>query len=301
MWDLVKKYRDLIIGFIVGLALSIMSHCDNEIVRWVHSDILITLLCIGLIRLIRQSIDRERKIKQRERTVIDGMVDSLPVIKAINFAQEPTKEGEKIKEFITIIGGKEKHMKKLKELFDRYKGYLLTVLLGLLTAVEQFGGYINALCGGVFVINGVEVVPVVTLASTVVVGILSNGYTKEQVEKIKALFSRSSTDELVKAEIKKSLKEDTVKYAQLTKSQASKETELENLKSELESLNNAYSAKRKMYDMIPQLATAEDVRVAENAVHMCEQKIVNKESEIVEVKNTLEALKTTINALKSQL
>lgn len=301
MWDLVKKYRDLIIGFIVGLALSIMSHSDNEIVRWVHSDILITLLCIGLLRLIRQSIDRERKIKQRERTVIDGMVDSLPVIKAINFAQEPTKEGEKIKEFIAIIGGKEKHMKKLKELFDRYKGYLLTVLLGLLTAVEQYGGYINALCGGVLIINGVEVLPIVTLVSTMVVGILSNGYTKEQVEKIKALFSRSSTDELVKAEVKKSLKEDTAKYAQFTKLQATKETELENLKSELESLNNTCSAKKKMYDMIPQLATAEDVQIAENAVRQCEQKIVNKESEIVEVKNTLETLKTTINALKSQL
>jgi hypothetical protein len=199
------------------------------------------------------------------------------------------------------MGGIKHIMKKLKEIFDKYKGYLLTVLLGVLTAVEQYGGYINQLFGGVLVVNGVEILPIVTLFCTVVVGILSNGYTKEQVEKIKALFSKSSTDELVKAEIKKSLKDNTAKHSQFTKIHASKETELENLKSELESLNNTHNAKKEMYHMIPQLASAEDVQLAANAVYECQQRIVNKESEIMEVKTTVENLKTTINALKSQL
>ena len=302
MWDLVKKYWDLIIGFIVGLALSFMSHCDSEIVRLVYSNLIITLACSGLLRFIRQAIEREKKIKQRDRTVLDGVVDSLPVIKVINFAQEPTKEGEKIDGIVmTLRGGKNYIMKKLKEILSKYKGYIMTVLLGILTVVEQYGGFINQLCGGALMINGVEVLPIVTLAAAVVVGLLSNGYTKEQAEKIKALFSKSSTNEIVKVEIKKSLKDNTTKYTQFAKIQATKETELENLNSELESLKNTYNAKKEMYNMIPQLATVEDVQLAANAVSECEQKIVNKKSEIEETKTTVEGLKTTINALKSQL
>lgn len=304
MWDLVKKYWDLLSGFIVGLVLSFMANYDSELLRQMYSIVILLLSCMGLFRIIRQAVEKgmKRKKKSREHNLIDTMVDNLAAVKAIKLAQESTKVGEKLGKFyMTLIGGKNSIMKKLKELFDRYKGYLLTVFLGVLTAVEQYGGYINELCGGVLVINGVEILPVVTLVCTVIVGILSNGYTKEQVEKIKSLFSRSSTSELVRAEIKKSLKDNSVKHTQFTKIQASKETELENLKSELESLNNTHNAKKEMYHMIPQLATAEDVQLAANAVSDCERKIVNKESEIVEVKNTVENLKNMINDLKSKL
>ena len=301
MWDLVKKYLDLFIGFMVGLALSIMSHFDNEIVRLVYWDILITLGCIGLFRSIRQAIDRERKRKERNRTVIDGMVDSLTVMKAIKFAQEPTKEG-KIKElFIILFGGINYIMKKLKEFFDKYKGYLLTIVLGLLTAVEQYGGFINSLFGGVLVINGVAVLPVVTLALTIVVGLLSNGYSKEQIEKIKALFTKSTTNELVTAEIKKQIKDNTAKHTQYVKLVSNKESDLANLNSELEGLRNTYFAKKEMYSMTPQLATADDVNIAANAVRECESKIANKQAEIDECKATLSTIETTINALRSKL
>jgi hypothetical protein len=302
LWDLVKKYWDLFIGFIVGLALSIMSRSDNEIVRWVYSDILIVLASVGLFRFIRQAIDQERKKKQRERTMIDGVVDSLAVIKVINFAQEPTKEGNKIKKlFITLWGGKNYIMKKLKELFDKYKGYLLTVVLGVLTAVEQYGGFINQLFGGVLVFNGVAVLPVITLALTIVVGLLSNGYSKEQVEKIKALSSKSTTNELVAAEIKKQLKDNTTKHTQFVKIVSTKESELADLNSELEGHKNRYFAKKEMYGMTPQLATAEDVNIAANAVKECESKISNKEAELADARINVSNLEATINALKSKL
>lgn len=302
MWDLVKKYWELLSGLVVGLALSIMSRYDNEIVRLVYSDIVITLSCIGLFRLIRQAIERERKRKQRDRTVIDGLVDGLPVIKAINFAQEPTKEGEKLRKlFITLWEVKNYIMKKLKEFFGKYKGYLLTVLLGVLTALEQYGGFINQLFGGALVINGVAVLPYVTLLLTLIVGILSNGYTKEQKEKIVALFSKSTTDELVHAEIKKQLKENTAKLSQFMKILSTKESELANYNSELETLKNTYCAKKEMFGMTPQLATEDDVLLAVNGVRDCEQKIANKEAEIEEVKASVSNLETLVKALKSKL
>ena len=302
MWDLVKKHWDLIGGLVVGLALSITAHSDNEIVRKFYSIIIICLACMGVFRYIKQSIEREKKIKERERTMLDEVVDSLPVIKAINFAQEPTKVGEKFKKlFIVLWGGKNYIMKKLKEFFGKYKGYLLTILLGVLTAVEQYGGFINQLFGGVLMINGVAVLPLVTLLLTLIVGMMSNGYTKEQMEKIVALFSKSTTDELVLAEIKKQLKENTTKHTQFVKILSTKESELANFNSELESLKNTYCAKKEMFGMTPQLATEDDVLLALNGVRDCEQKIVNKEAEIEEIKATVSHLETMVNALKSKL
>lgn len=303
MWELVKKYWDLLSGLIVGLALSIMAHSDSETVHWIYSVILMLLACVGLFRLIRQTIEGGLKAKKgREHTPIDNMVDNLIVVKAIGLAQEPTKEGEKYgKKIIVLWEATKPIMKKLIEIFDKYKGYILTVLLGILTMVENYGGYINQLCGGALTINGVKVLPIVTLVCTMVVGILSNGYTKEQMETIKATLKRSTIDELVNADIKKSLKENTAKYAQYAKIHATKETELVGLNNELQSLNNTYNAKVKMFNMTPQLASKDDVQFAANAVFECEQKIANKKAEIVDVNNTMEALKTNINALKSQL
>lgn len=301
MWDLVKKYWDLLVGFIVGLALSVMSHSNIEVARFVYSFILIFLACIGLFRLIRQVIERGQK-KQRKHTLIDDMVDNLTAVKAVGFALDPTKEGKKLgTKIIMLLEATKAIMKKLKELFDKYKGYLLTVLLGVLTAIETYGGYINELCNGKLVVKGVEILPLVTLVLTIIVGILSNGFTKEQKEKVKALFSRSSTTELVLVEIKKSLKENSTKLSQFNKILSTKETELENLEAELERRDNTYDAKKEMYTMIPQLATEEDVQFALYAVQEVKDKIVTKKAEIEECKATIANLTTTISALKSQI
>lgn len=300
MWAVVKKYWDLIIGFIVGLALSIISHYDCEILRLMYSIVILILACMGLFRFIRQTMEKGAKKRKdrREHSLLDAVVDNQLAVKAIRLAQEPTKVG---KIFKTLMGGIKHIMKKLKEIFDKYKGYLLTVLLGVLSFIEIYGGYINNLCGGKLMFKGIAVLPTATLVIAFVVGMLSNGYSKGQMEKIKALFSRSSTDELVKAEIKKNLKDNTVKHTEFTKLQSTKEAELENLQTELEGLTNTLNAKKEMYKMIPQLATAEDVQFAEKAVSECARKVSGKEAEIEEVKAKIDTLNTTINALKSQL
>lgn len=304
MWELVKKYWDLVSGLVIGVALSFLAHHDSEKVRLFYSVIILLLACMGFSRFVRQTFEqgKKKKAEKRGHNLLDDMVDSQIAVKVINLAQEPTKEGEKYgRLFISLWEVIKDIMKKVKEFFGKYKGYMLTVVLGLLTGIETYGGYINELCGGVLMVKGVAVLPFATLLLTIICGILSNGFSKEQLEKVKALFSKSSTNELVQAEIKKSLKENIEKRKQYDKILATKEAELANLQSEKEGLTNTYNAKKEMYVMTPQLATEEDVQLASNGVAECAMKIVAKEAEITDVKNTITNLDTMIGALKGRL
>ena len=298
MWNFIKKYWDLFGGAVVGVLLCIIAHIRLERVQLLYSIIILFLCSIGLFRTIKQAIEANK----RERRIIDSIIDSQLAIKAVSIAEMPTKEGEKIgKIFIVIMEASKNIMEKIKQFFSKFKGYMLTIALAILSAVEMCGGVINSLCGGVFTINGVEVLPVVTLACTAVVGIVSNGYTKEQRDKIKALFSKSSTEELVKAEIKKTLASNNTKLAETKRELATKHTELANLEAELERNKNTHAAKKAMYGMVPQLATADDVQNAANEVVNTEAKIVNKKAEIEKTKIAIETLETTIGALKTQM
>ena len=304
MIGLIKKYWDIISGTFAGIGLAFLAKFKLEKVQLYYSIIILVLVSIGVFRIVRQAVEkqREKKTKTRKHNLIDTMVDGQKSIKAISLATEPTKEGEKVgKLFIDLWEVNKKIMKKIKTLYDKYKGYFLTIALGVLTAIEQYGGYINDLCGGKLVVNGIEIIPLITLVATIIVGIISNGFTKEQMEKIKALFSKSSTEELIMEEIKKSIKDNSQKLTQFNKIKSTKEAELENLKTEMVGLKNTLQAKEGMYNMTPRIATLEDVQLAQNAVSDCALKINNKEVEIAEVKATIDNLNTTIKALKSQL
>ena len=303
MWRLLKKYWDLVGGAVVGALLCIIAHIQLEQVQLFYSIIILFLCSIGLFRTFKQAIEKQReKSNEREHNIIDSMVDSQIAMKAVSIAQTPTKEGEKMgKLFINILEVIKNSMKKFKELFDKFKGIVLAIALGILTIVEGYGGFINEWCGGVLIINGVEVLPLVTLVSSVVVGIISNGWTKEQREKIKALFSKSSTNEIVQAEIKKTIKENEAKVKEFKIALATKQTELDNLNSELTARKNTYSAKVEMATMTPKLATDEDVKLADLAVKETDKKLVEKRKEIVELEQSIENLNSTISALKSRL
>lgn len=304
MLDLIKKYWDIIGGTAAGVGLAFLAKFQLEKVQLYYSIIILILVSIGVFRILGQAIEkqREKKAKSRKHNLIDTMVDGQKSIKAISLASEPTKEGEKIgKLFMELWEVSKNIMKKIKTFFDKYKGYLLTIVLGLLTLVENYGGYINTLCGDKLVIGGVEILPTVTLVATIIVGIISNGFTKEQAEKINALFSKSTTSEMIKEEIKNTLKSKSEQLKQFNKIYSTKKNELANLNSELETLNNTLQAKWEMHNMTPQLATDEDVKLAQNAVTACEVKISEKTAEIAETSASIENLTTTINALKGQL
>lgn len=300
MIEFVRKNWDIICGAATGLLLTFLADCDIETVQLYYSIVILMLVCIGVFKILKQAIQGHKK--ERKKNIIDSIVDGQKSIKAISLAQSPTRYGEKIGEIIlTLLGGVKKVMKKLKTFFDKFKGYMLTISLAALTIIEMCGAPINALFDGALTINGVEVLPVVTLAATAIVGILSNGFTKEQAEKIKALFSKTNTNELVIAEIRKSIKEKSAQLTQFNKLLSTQERELENLQSELETLKNTLEAKQAMFNMFPQLATEEEVKLAAVAVTECEERIKTKKADIAENTKAIENLTTTINALKSQL
>ena len=300
MIGFIKKYWDILGGIIAGISIAAFAKFELGIVQLCYSVIILIIVCIGILRLIRQ--ETSKKQDERKHNAIDTVIDGQKPIRAISLAQSPTEEGEKIgKKIITLWGGLKPMLDKFKEFFSKFKGYMLTIALAILSVVEMCGGFINSAFGGVLTINGIQVVPLVTLVCTVVVGIISNGYTKEQQEKIKALFSKSNTNELVLAEIKKQIKEKTAQLAQFNKALTTQEHELANFESEYETLNNAMQAKKEMYGMVPQLATEEDVQLASNEVVNCQAKINTKKEEIEKTKTTIENLNTTINALRNQL
>lgn len=302
LFEAIKKYWDLIGGAVVGLVLAYAADFDLDLLQRSYSVIILVLVSIGILRLFRQEIEKRSKRKEREHTVIDDVLDAQKIIKAINLSQAPEKAGEKVgKAIIIIFGGIKKMFEKLKVFFDKFKGYILTFALAILTVIEMCGGAINTALGGALTINGVAILPIVTLALTAIVGIISNGFTKDQAEKIKALFSKSTTNELVKEEIKKTIKEKTALLAQNNKILTTQEHALANLESELETAENTLAAKKEMYAMRPQLATDEDVRTAAYAVQECKDKIKAKKDEIAATNATIESLTTMINALKAQL
>lgn len=300
MITFIKRYWDLIGGALTGLWLAAMADFKLESVQLCYSVIILLLVCIGIFRLIKQ--ETEKKQNERKHNVVDSVVDGQKPIKALSLAQSPTKEGEKVGRKILFLWGVTKPMfDKFKNFCGKFKGYMLTIALAILSVVEMCGGFINSAFGGILTIKGVAVLPVVTLVCATVVGIISNGYTKEQQEKIKALFSKSNTNELVLAEIKKTIKEKTAQLAQFNKALTTQEHELANYESELETLNNALQAKKEMFAMVPQLATEEDVQLAANEVVNCQAKIANKKEEIAKTNETVDNLTTAINALRNQL
>lgn len=303
MLELVKKYWDIISGAITGVALAVMAKFQLQTIQLYYSIIILILVSIGVLRIVRQAVEKQREKKAKNRhSIVDGIVDGQRPVRAIRIAQEPTKDGERLGEIlIKILEVTKKNMGKIKTFFDKFKGFMLTIALMMLTAVEFFGGFINDLFGGALTINGIEVLPFATLILTAVVGMLSNGFTKEQCNKIKALFSKASTNELVMAKIKSSIKELSAKQAELNKALSAKQHELLDLEGELEKGSNNLQATQEMFNMIPQLATEDDVVFATSVVTAVNDKIITKKAEIATLEGEIENLTTTLNALKSQL
>ena len=297
----IKRYWDIISGILAGATIAAIARFELEVVQLYYSIIILIIVCIGVFRIVKQETDKRRH-NERKHTVVDAIVDVQKPIKALHIAQSPTQEGERLGEKIfELLRGVKPIMENFKNFFSKFKGYLLTLALFTLTLVEMCGGYINAAFGGVLTINGVEVLPMLTLASATIVGILSNGYTPEQREKIRAMFSKSNTNEIVRDNIKKTIKEKSGQLAQFNKVLTTQMHELANFESELETATNTLQAKKEMRAMTPQLATDADVQLATNEVNACNVKITAKREEIRKTNETIENLTTTIAALRSQL
>jgi hypothetical protein len=192
-------------------------------------------------------------------------------------------------------------MKKIKVFFDKFKGYALTIALGVLTAIDMCGGYVSEVFGDALVVKGISVLPFITLVAAVVVGCISNGFTKEQRDQIKTMLKKPTSNEFIKTELRKQIKDNETKLKELNKILISKETELDTLDAQLVGAKNSHEAKKELYKMVPQLATAADVQLAANEVVNIEAKIVEKKNEIAKTQKSVDEVTTIINAAKTQL
>ncbi len=304
MIDLIKRNWDILSGLLTGLIITVASGFDISIIQLTYSALILVLVSIGLFRVVKQAIDKnkEQRKKERQHNLIDEIVDTTTAVKAINLASKPTKEGERLgRLLIEIMKRGKKGMKDIKTFLDKFKGFILAFALAALSIIEQCGGYLNALCGDVLAVNGVELLPIVTLVLSVVVGCISNGFTKEQVQTIKTLFTKKPTNELVTAECKARLKASELKLKETNKLLLTQENELESLESQLLSAMNTHEARKEMYTMVPRLATEEQVQEAANHVVDTEAKIVEKQKEIEATKQSINILTIDINALKARL
>lgn len=302
MIELIKRYWDIFGGTVAGLGLSMLASYEIERIQLYYSMIILILVCIGMLRIVRQEIDKKRHTKGRNPNIVDAMVDAQRSVKAVSLAQDPTVEGENISKLIfKLMEEIKKTMNKLKTFFSKFKGYLLTIALAILTVIEMCGGVLNSLMGGALTIKGVEILPIVTLACAVVIGILSDGYTKEQKEKIKTLLGKVTSADYVKDEMRKTLKEKQAQLNQSNKALAELEKKQAEVKTELEALNNTLEAKKGMFTMVPQLATREDVNAAQDAVNVCGAEYTKIVNDIAVMRENIETLNTMIGALKSQI
>lgn len=300
----IKKNWDILGGLITGLIITVASGFNLTVIQITYSIFILLLVSIGLFRVIKQSIDKQKETRKKERqhNIIDDMVDSQTPVRAISLAQKPTREGERLGHLlIDILKRGKRIMKNIKTFLDKFKGYILAVALMALSIIEMCGGHLNAAFGNVLVVNGVEVLPIVTLVLSVIVGCISNGMTKEQAEKVKALFTKKPSDELLMAGMKESLKQREADLKQKTKSLTTQELELDNLESQLVAATNMVEAKSKMSKMTPRLATDEEVQQAENTRVKLQAEVNEKKKEIETTKTLIEALNTTIGALKTQI
>ena len=194
-------------------------------------------------------------------------------------------------------------MEKIKEFFDKFKGYLLTFLLGLLTIIEMCGGYINEMLGGVLTVNGIDLLPVITLVASLIVGVLSNGFTKEQWCNIKKLVaaSKSPTNDLVKKEINSQVKQLQDLNKEYEKEIASLEKEKAIAEKNVLKARNNYEAKAQLNKEFPQITTSSVVEAAREVLNKFELDLTTANSKIEELKNKIDVNKLTINTLKSRL
>lgn len=248
--------------------------------------LILLLVSFGTLRVLQQ------KVRQRHH------YEKGPNSNRI--AQAPTREDT---HGIIYLFRKEteRTMEKIKVFFDKFKGYILTAALAILSIVEMCGGFINELCGGVLVVNGIEVLPLVTLVATSIVGVLSNGFTKEQRDQIKTLIKSANKNATIKSVIKDTIKTKTDELAKRKKSLTTMEHELVKLELTHTQLSDVLMAQREMSRMDPNVTTLEDVRKAESDVRDVFVQIEAKKAEIEKTKATIEVYQTKITALKLQL
>lgn len=304
MWNLIKKYIDIFGGIILSILLTIIARFKLEKIQLMYSVIILMLVCIGVCSVIKKTANNRvnKKKKERKTNIIDKLVNSRKEVKAVNIAQNPLQEGEEL--YIAMKKSRKdirKVMKKLKKFFDKFKGWILSISLLVVSLISEYGGFIEKIFNGKLIIKGVNMISLIALICAVIVGLLSDTHTSEQIKKIKELFAKKPSNEIVKEELKNQLKLNETSRKNLEKQIETNNLTIDTFNQELEQAKNVYNAKIEMLNMTPKLATEEDVQNALSKVNEIEGKIAKVKNDIIELDKKLFDVNTLITALKNRL
>lgn len=304
MWNLIKKYIDIFGGIILSILLTIIARFKLEKIQLMYSVIILMLVCIGVCSVIKKTANNRvnKKKKERKTNIIDKLVNSRKEVKAVNIAQNPLQEGEEL--YIAMKKSRKdirKVMKKLKKFFDKFKGWILSISLLVVSLISEYGGFIEKIFNGKLIIKGVNMISLIALICAVIVGLLSDTHTSEQIKKIKELFAKKPSNEIVKEELKNQLKLNETSRKNLEKQIETHNLTIDTFNQELEQAKNVYNAKIEMLNMTPKLATEEDVQNALSKVNEIEGKIAKVKNDIIELDKKLFDVNTLITALKNRL
>lgn len=297
MRGILKKYWDIIGGSATGITLSFLAKFELNQVQLVYSVIILMLVCIGVFRIIKQAIDKRL---ERKKNLIDDLVDFQKPIKAIHIAENPIQDGEELGELIVSAIKEKKVMKKLKAFFEKFKGYILTFAVALLGVIEAFGGFINDWFGDKLIINGINIVSVVALVCAIVIGCISNGFTREQYIKIKEVITNPNNKELVE-EIKSQIKINEAKLKEINKELSNKEHELLLLDNQRSIVKKSYDAKKQLSNVITNDEIKKELQDLYNQLNNFDAQKLNLDGAIGELKTKIKIIESTINVLKQQL
>lgn len=293
LWGLFKKYWDLIVGILTGVIFSILANWNVERIQLIYSIIILLLVDIGLLRIIKKEIEKRQGLKTRQRTIIDKVVDSQTSVKAVELGYHPMRMGEDIGYLCIDSIKKGGHiMKKFKEFFDKFKGYLLTLVLTVLSLVEMFGGYIATAFNDLVVVNGVNMIALATGGCAVVVALFSNSFTKDQRLQIKKMLNNIMNSDSINDEAKKLIKDLIGKIKDVKKLLGENEKDVECMKAELEEVCNTYAKKRSIQENVPDLDLSEELNSLSVNILELKANISDKETCIEQMKSELNQLET---------
>lgn len=306
MWDLIKKYFDIFSGVILGVVLSIIAKFELHKIQLIYSIIILILVCIGVCSVVRKTAQnkdtKNKRKKKRNKIFIDKLVDSRKEVKAVNIAQNPLQDGQELYE--TLKKSRKdlrKIMKKVKKFFDKFKGWLTSIVLALISIIAEFGGFIEDIFNGKLIVKGVNIVSLIALILSLLIALLSDTHTTEQIKKIKEMFTKKPSNEIVNEQLKARLKEEETKRKGIEKQIDNSNANIDSYTKDLEQAKNVYNARIEMLNMTPPFATEVEVQEALAKVNDIENKIANEKNTIVDLDKQLLDTNTIITMLKARL
>lgn len=146
MFKIIKEYWDIFGGTIFAFLITLLAKFELNTIQLIYSILILWLLCVGALRLVKP-----KKDKRKKPNLVDEVVDHQKPMQALNLAENPTEQGEKLYYLsIKTLEGARKTMEKIKKIFkwlwtykEQVVGLLGTFIYACMTAymfiLDKFG------------------------------------------------------------------------------------------------------------------------------------------------------------------